>query len=350
MMYTTNGGEKLHGIVLAAGEGKRLEPYVQEITGEPLPKQYVNLIGKRSMLEDTFHRAEKLIPQERLLTVVSRQHLLHTEVRRQIASRPIDTIVMQPANKDTGPGILLPLMFVYKRHPDAVVAIFPSDHFVLEENRFMEHINIALQAIEHDPSRMILLAIEPHEPEPEYGYILPHTQSGKPCRFGIKRVAAFLEKPSADLAAKLVSAGALWNTMTMVVRAHTLLQLVRLVQPDLYNHFCRILDALETRDERLTIDEVYRNLMPINFSKQILERIAAGYSRSISVLPVNKVYWSDLGSRERVLRVRRRLNQGRSEEIPTVVEGNGRRIIEGAHTGSLPQSKLCATRTGTKGS
>lgn len=105
------------------------------------------------MLEDTLHRAEKLIPPERLLiTVISRQHLLHSEVLRQIASRPGDTIVTQPANKDTGPGILLSLMFVYRRCPDAVVAIFPSDHFVLQENRFMEHVNMAVQAVQHDAS------------------------------------------------------------------------------------------------------------------------------------------------------------------------------------------------------
>jgi hypothetical protein len=52
IMVTTNLDERIHGIVLAAGEGKRLEPYVQEIIGEPLPKQYVQLIGNRSVLEN----------------------------------------------------------------------------------------------------------------------------------------------------------------------------------------------------------------------------------------------------------------------------------------------------------
>jgi mannose-1-phosphate guanylyltransferase len=326
-MHTNNIDARTYGIVLAAGDGKRLESYVQEFISEPLPKQYVQLIGNHSMLENTFRRAENLIPPERLFTVVSGRHLLHTEVRRQIASRPGNTIVIQPANKDTGPGILLPLMFVYRRCPDAIVAIFPSDHFVLEENRFMERVNIALQAVEHDASRMILLAIEPHEHEAEYGYLLPRAESGKLCRFGTKRVAAFLEKPDAELASKLVRAGALWNTMTMVFKVHTLLQLVRCVHPALYLHFRRILDAIETREERRTINEVYRKLMPTNFSKEILERIAAEYPRSISVLPVNKVYWSDLGSRERVLRVRRRFGQHRAEEIPAGPEVRSLRTI-----------------------
>src|SRR5215467_8470291 len=115
MMDAANIDDRLvHGIVLAAGDGRRLQLYVQEIKGEPVPKQYVNLIGRRSMLEHTFHRAEKLISAKQILTVVSRQHLLRDDVRRQLASRASETIIVQPVNKETGPEILFPLMFIYK--------------------------------------------------------------------------------------------------------------------------------------------------------------------------------------------------------------------------------------------
>ncbi|MGH7845175.1 MAG: sugar phosphate nucleotidyltransferase [Candidatus Binatia bacterium] len=319
MMKTTNVDDRLlYGIVLAAGEGRRLQLYVQEIRGEALPKQYVNLIGRRSMIEHTFHRAEKLIPAEQILTVVNRRHLLRAEVCLQLASRPRETLVVQPANKETGPGVLLALMFVYKRCPQAIVAIFPSDHFVLEESRFMNHVKRAVQAIKQDPSRIVLLAIEPHEPETEYGYVVPHEDVGELCRFGTRRVSAFIEKPRTELASELVMGGGLWNTMTMVFKAYTLLQLVRGIYPVLYLDFCHILEALGTREERPTIDEVYENLEPANFSKQILERIAVDYPESISVLPVREVFWSDLGSRERVLRVLRRLSQHQAEEIQVV--------------------------------
>jgi mannose-1-phosphate guanylyltransferase len=65
----------LWGLVLAAGDGKRLQPYVQELNGGHLPKQFVNFIGQRSMLEHTFERAEKLIPPEKILTIVGKHHL-----------------------------------------------------------------------------------------------------------------------------------------------------------------------------------------------------------------------------------------------------------------------------------
>jgi mannose-1-phosphate guanylyltransferase len=227
---------------------------------------------------------------------------------------------VQPANKETGPGILLPLMFIYKRCPQAIVAVFPSDHFVLEESRFMNHVKLAVQAAKQDPSRIVLLAIEPHEPETEYGYVLLHEGVGGLCRFGTRRVSAFIEKPRAELASKLMMAGGLWNTMTMVFRADTLLHLVRRIYPVLYLDFSRILEALGTRREQPTIDEVYKTLEPANFSKQIMERIAVGYPKSISVLPVREVFWSDLGSRERVLRVLWRLSQGQAKEIRAVPE------------------------------
>lgn len=319
MVNTTNVDDKLlYGIILAAGEGKRLQSYVQEIKGEPLPKQYVNLIGRRSMLEHTFDRTEKLIPTRQILTVIGRHHLSRTEVRRQLARRPQETLIVQPANRETGPGILLPLMFVYKCCPQAIVTIFPSDHFVLEENLFMNHAKLAVHAVQQDPSRIVLLAIEPNKPETEYGYVIPHEDVGELCRFGTRGVSAFIEKPNTELASKLVMAGGLWNTMTMVFKADTLLRLVRSIYPVLYRDFSRIHEALGTREEQSTIDEVYENLEPVNFSKQILERIAVDYRESISVLPVREVFWSDLGSQKRVLRVLRRLSRHQAEEIQAV--------------------------------
>ena len=190
------------------------------------------------------HRVEKLIPAGRILTVVSRPHLAHAEVRRQLAARPRETLIVQPVNKETAPGILLPLMFIYKGCPEAIVALFPSDHFILEEDRFMSHVHLAAQAVKHDPTRIVLLAIEPYKPEKDYGYVVPHADIGRPCRFGTRPVSAFIEKPAADMALKLMTQGGLWNTMTMVFKLDTLLELVRRVHPALYLNFCVFLRPL----------------------------------------------------------------------------------------------------------
>jgi len=160
------------GIILSGGNGTRLRDLVFHRRADYLPKQYLNFIGKRSMLEHTLHRAEKLIPAQKLLIVIAKEHLQFDEVRRQIASRPRECIIIQPQNKDTGAGILLPLMHLHKRDPTAIVTVFPSDHFILEEDLFMRHVERAFRIVESDGARIVLLGTEPNEPDPEYGYIL----------------------------------------------------------------------------------------------------------------------------------------------------------------------------------
>ncbi len=328
MNSTVYDSRLIRGLVLAGGDGRRLQPYIEELKGEKLPKQFVNFVGRRSMVEHTFHRVERLIPANQILTVVSRQHLLHAEVRRQLANRPRETIVVQPSNKETGPGILLPLAFIHKRCPKAIVALFPSDHFILGEERFMKQVSFAIQAVEHDPSRIVLLAIQPHESEPEYGYVVPCESSDGLCRFGTRPVSAFIEKPKPELASELVMAGALWNTMTMVFKLDTLWKLVQRVQPALWANFRRILEAIGTPEEQQTINDVYEVLEPLNFSKQIIEKIADRYPQSISVLPVREIVWSDLGSRERILRVLRRLGQNGAGKIHAAANSSENSRIE----------------------
>ena len=291
----------LWGLVLAAGDGRRLEDYVSELKGRALPKQFVNVIGRRSMLEHTFDRAEQLIPASRILAVVSQKHLTHTEALKQIASRPAGTVVLQPENKDTGPGILLPLMHLYKRCPEAIVALFPSDHFVLEEERFMDHVELAAQAVARNPDRIVLLATEARSPETEFGYVVPCDEGGQLSFLGARRVAHFAEKPDLDRARRLAAAGALWNTMVMVFKAKNLLNLIRALYPELYERFYGILDVLGESQEKARVKELYRNLKPLNFSKEIVQRVLAEFPGTVYVLAMLDVFWSDWGSPQRIM-------------------------------------------------
>lgn len=291
------------GIILAAGEGTRLRPLISRLKGKALPKQYVNFIGSRSMLEHTFHRAEKMIPSDRLFTVISGDHLKHSEVRRQLASRPKETVVLQPENKETAPGLLLPLMHAYKRHPDSVVAIFPSDHFIIEEDLFMEHVEVAFRLVERDAERMILLGMEPDTPEAEYGYILPAEKRGAEFAASHHKVSRFVEKPQPSEAQELIGKGGMWNTMVMVFKAGTLIDLVRRAAPTLHEAFHRIWQAIGTSEEAMIVKETYRKMDPLNFSKGLLEILALQDPAPLSVLPVRGVLWSDWGSEERIRRV-----------------------------------------------
>lgn len=304
----------LWGLVLAAGDGNRLEGYVRELKGTVLPKQYVNVIGRRSMLEHTFDRAERLIPATRILTIVSEHHLAYTEARRQIASRPAGTVILQPENKETGPGILLPLMHLYKRCPDAVVTLFPSDHFILEEERFMSHVALAAEAVARNPDRIVLLATEVRSPETEFGYVVPCDNGGQLSFWGAQRVAHFSEKPDLGRARKLAAAGALWNTMVMVFKAKNLLNLTKVLYPEIYRRFYGIFDVLGESNEKAKVKELYRGLQPLNFSKDIMQRLLAEFSWTVYVLPILNVFWSDWGSPQRISHVLQAL--GMNPQLP----------------------------------
>src|SRR5262245_11863230 len=292
----------LWGLVLAAGDGKRLKSFIRKVRGEDLPKQYVNFVGRRSMIEHTFDRAERLVSPDQILTVISKQHLLYGAVRQQLACRRPQNVIVQPENKETAPGILLPLMHIYKRSPEAIVAVFPSDHFILEEDRFMDHVELAFQAVAHDPSRLILLAMEAQHPDLEYGYILPRAEEGSVSVWGIHDTAGFVEKPTLATARSLIRSGALWNTMIMVFKARVLLEALQELCPTMYTRFAGIRDAIGSDYETMITDETYRNLQPVNFSTAFLEKIAVTNPRMLSVLPVLQVTWSDWGSPERLIR------------------------------------------------
>jgi mannose-1-phosphate guanylyltransferase len=217
-------------------------------------------------------------------------------VTQQLLSRAPGTVIIQPANKETGPGILLPLMHVYKKYPGATVAVFPSDHFIVEEDLFMDHVEIAFRAVERNPSSLILLGTQPHAPEPEYGYIVP----GREADPGFCEVLQFVEKPAPDAALKLIEQGGLWNTMVIVFKVKTMLNLVRGADLRMYHLFERIFQALGTAQETDTINDVYGHMETVNFSKGLLEKFATANCARLLVFAVRDVRWSDWGSERRI--------------------------------------------------
>jgi mannose-1-phosphate guanylyltransferase len=292
------------GIVMAGGEGKRLQAFIRRLLSFDLPKQYVSFIGTRSMLEHTFDRVGQLIPPERIFTVLARDHFKYAEVRRQIGARPPHTAVLQPINRETAPGLLLPLMYLLKRYPNSTVAVFPSDHFVLQEDLFAAYVKHAFETVERNPAKIVFLGVEPSDPEPEYGYILPESQDSDLIVQGVK---TFVEKPDPQIAARIISTGALWNTMVMVFKPEILLHLISLSAPKLYHSFQQIFQALGTFREPLSVEKIYRHMEPSNFSKDLLEGLDLYSRNQLSVVPMKGVFWSDWGSGDRIISVLEKL-------------------------------------------
>lgn len=289
-------------IVLAAGDGLRLRPFVEKLRGDALPKQYVKFFGERSLLETTFHRAQRLIPNERIFAVVSQHHFEFPDARRQLAARNDVGVVIQPHNRDTAIGLLLPLAHLLTCYPDSTVAVFPSDHFVLDEELFMAHVDAAFGIVERDVMKVILVGIPPTSAEPDYGYIVPAEIRSNPLPWGTRVVREFIEKPARLVAREIVARGGLWNTLVMVFNAKTLLQYVSGVQPKLYECFRWLRDAVGTKRMKPAIEKVYEQVQPVNLSRGFLEALPQRYPSQLLVLPARGVYWSDCGSEERIVK------------------------------------------------
>lgn len=301
-------------VVLAGGDGRRLETFVRRLRGDTLPKQYVTLYGAHSLLDRTFTRVERLIPPDRIMTVVSREHLRYDDACRQLARRPKGTVIVQPQNKDTAPGLLLPLAYLRKRSAQALVAVFPSDHYVTDDRVLMEHVETAFRTVERYPERIVLLGVKPDIPEIDYGYVLPGASIPVDKRSDVRMVSRVIEKPSWRLANDLVQRGALWSTSIFVFRLQTLLDLMWCTAPVLALAFTEIAEAIDTPREHDVIDAVYQTLPPVNFSRGVLELVSEILPWHLAVLRVDDASWSDWGVERRILRDLRTIDVG--AELP----------------------------------
>jgi mannose-1-phosphate guanylyltransferase len=281
-------------IILAGGEGKRISPIIERWLGFHKPKQYCTFVGKRSMFQHTLDRADNLSAPEHKATVIARSH--KNEVLRQVENRSSGIIIEQPINRDTAPGIFLPLTYVRASDPGATVVIYPSDHFVYPETLFLDFVRSALHASKILKNQLILLCARPDRLELEYGWIVPGAKLGSVDGHYLRSVEQFHEKPDFGIARKAMSSGALWNTFVFVTQAGTLWQLGHRYCPEMMRQFERLFKAINTSDEKSVLESVYRKLPQCNFSADVLEHAVS----NTAVLEMEGVLWCDWGRAERI--------------------------------------------------
>ena len=282
------------GIILAGGEGKRLQPFLLRECGLNRPKQFCAIVGRRSMLRHTIDRASTLIHPSRLLTVINRHHLAFA--LEDLYDRDPRRIITVPFNCETGASILLALMRIHAEDPKAVVVIFPSDHFIHREDQFMNYVRGACSFVEKMPGFIVSLGIVPTAVQPGYGWIETGNVLDRRGSMSLFRINRFWEKPNAELTQKLFGSGCLWNTLTLTGTASKFIRLFSEYTPDIFQSFLRIRNAFGTPEETRVTYEVFLKLASVNFSSAILERSPA----HLAVLPVTDVYWSDWGEEARV--------------------------------------------------
>ena len=275
-------------IVLAGGDGVRLQELTRKIDGDARPKQFSRIFGDLSLLGHTRRRLTPVFSDDRLMFVVTKGH--YRFYREELADVDPSRVLQQPANRGTGVAIIAALLQLLELETDAVVGIFPSDHYYADDSEFAATVQSAIEiSSEHDDS-IVLIGARPQWPEVEFGWIEPGVsvtnERGTPL-FGVSR---FCEKPLLSEARHLMRQGGLWNTFITIGRSRAFLKLLNAtVLPTLV----RIAEAIGCDD----LDSVYEEIEAIDFSKHVLS-VAP---RDLLVMPDGGSGWADLGNQARVI-------------------------------------------------
>jgi Nucleotidyl transferase len=170
----TGASRLLHhewGVILAGGDGTRLKSLTRTVTGDDRPKQFCALLGDATLLEETQRRAALALAKERTLVVVNQLH--ESYYAALLSDTPAHHLVAQPCNIGTAPAILYSVLKIAAADPHAIVAVFPSDHYISDNRKFMAHVRRALDTAHVRHDLVILLGIKPDSPEVAYGWIEP---------------------------------------------------------------------------------------------------------------------------------------------------------------------------------
>lgn len=291
MMVKTSASGEPWAIVLAAGRGQRLARLTRALYGRDVPKQFAALDGEKTFLQQTMTRAARLTPAERTVVVVAEDH--GSVARAQLAAFPAATIVEQPRDAGTLPGLLLPLAHVLDADPRARVVVYPADHHVQRLGPFVDAVSAALEAVDQTPARTVLVGARADRAATDLGWIM-RGQALEPSGM-LSAVEHFVEKPASNAAARLLEAGALWNTLLVAMDGATFWDRALAARAELAQPFQRYRSSVGTENEGALRREIYERLPTFDLSRDLLAT-----ERGLAVVEMADAGWSDCGTPERL--------------------------------------------------
>lgn len=277
-------------LILAGGEGSRLQSLTTTSSGIAIPKQFCSFGCDASLLHDALRRAQTVTTAAHTCAVVSEHHRLWWQAMD--LHIPSSNIIRQPFNRGTAIGILLPLLQILHRDPEASLLVLPSDHFVCDEAVLADSLREAMDQVRHRPEQIVMLGISPEEADPELGYIVSDSDGAEELR----PVREFVEKPTAALAHALIARGGVWNSFIFAVQGKTLLRAFEQRCPELVTQMWEIVSSPSFLTHPADLAELYERAPTLDFSRDILQRSP----ELLRVLTVPPCGWSDLGTPRRV--------------------------------------------------
>ena len=277
--------QAIYALILAGGSGERFWP----LSRRARPKQLLQLVSERTLLEDTLARLDGLLPRERILILTNVDQ--EAAVRQLLSDFPPENIVAEPAKRDTAAAVALGAGWVAARDHMATMAVLPADHVIKDSAAFQRTLLTAAAAAE-ESGALVTIGLKPTWACPGFGYIEQgeKVQLRSPAAKGadVRQVLRFREKPNSELAESFLRHGNFrWNAGMFVWSVATVLGEFNRREPELAQFIAQV--SMPGQFE-ITMRERFADLPKISFDYAIME-----YAERVLVVEAT-FDWDDVGS------------------------------------------------------
>jgi mannose-1-phosphate guanylyltransferase len=278
----------LYFVIMAGGRGTRFWPRSRTRH----PKQLLNIIGPKTILEQTIDRLLPITDWGHIFVVTE---ITQAEaVKKLLPNLPKDHLIVEPLGKNTAPCIGLAALILGRIDPAATMVILPSDHYISEIETFQETLLSAAGAAK-EGDYLITLGITPTAPETGYGYLERGREVMKIKESPVWEVKAFHEKPDRSKAEAMVETGKFfWNSGLFIWTVSAILTRMSRLTPEMYDEIKKLEPFLDQPGWEEALKRGYERMDNISIDYAVMER-----AEKVLMLEGN-FGWNDVGSWEAV--------------------------------------------------
>ncbi len=275
----------LHAMIMAGGGGTRFWPRSRQ----KKPKQFLQLGGDKSLIQQAYERLEAAVPPERMWVITSEAYRQLTQ--SHMPALADDHIIGEPVGRDTAPCVALGAALIFKADPEAVMLVSPADHVIEPVQEFRRAVHAAFEICKENPNTFLTFGIPPTYPSVGYGYIQKGPEAMQRQGITAYKVSAFKEKPSSEIAQQFFASGDyFWNSGIFVWKASTVLASLKEHKPAMYASAMKIAEAWSTPDRKEVLETEFANMEKISVDYAVMEK-----AKEVMVLQT-PYKWDDVGS------------------------------------------------------
>jgi len=271
---------------MAGGIGSRFWP----LSKAQCPKQFLDILGVgRTLLQQTYDRFIQFIPAQQIYIVSNLEY--KQIISDQLPELPEENILLEPLRRNTAPCIDYANFRIQQKNPDANIVVAPSDHLIVKEEEFLEHVKEGLEFVQAKDA-LLTMGIVPSRPETGYGYIQSVQKKIKGFEStGLRKVKTFTEKPDLKLARVFLDSGDFyWNAGIFFWSLKAIMNAFESFLPEIHSLFKEGTEIYGTKKEAAFIGKTYSNCRNISIDYGVMEK-----AENVFVL-VSDFGWSDLGT------------------------------------------------------